>query len=60
MASRTSWDLLLLGNVNATSAYCPCVGLGYGPAIGAELLSIMLGFGVMSRLIFGLVSRQAW
>ena len=35
-----------------------CVGLGYGPAIGAELLSIMLGFGVMSRLIFGLVSDR--
>jgi MFS family permease len=35
-----------------------CVGLGYGPAIGAELLSIMLAFGVMSRLIFGLVSDK--
>jgi len=35
-----------------------CVGLGYGPATGAELLSIMLAFGVMSRLIFGLVSDK--
>lgn len=30
-----------------------CVDLGYGPARGAEMLSLMLGFGVVSRLIFG-------
>jgi MFS family permease len=32
-----------------------CVDLGYGPARGAETLSVMLGFGVASRLIFGWV-----
>jgi len=32
-----------------------CVDLGYGPARGAEMLSMMLAFGVVSRLIFGWV-----
>jgi MFS family permease len=32
-----------------------CGDLGYGPARGAEMLALMLGFGVMSRLIFGWV-----
>jgi len=32
-----------------------CVDLGYGAARGAEMLSIMLGFGVVSRLSFGLI-----
>ena len=32
-----------------------CADLGYGPARGAEMLSVMLGFGVASRLIFGWV-----
>src|SRR5205807_3950323 len=32
-----------------------CGDLGYGPARGAEMLAVMLGFGVMSRLIFGSV-----
>jgi len=35
-----------------------CVGLGYGPAIGAELLSVMLACGVISRLTFGIISDQ--
>lgn len=30
-----------------------CVDLGYGPARGAEMLSIMLGFGAVSRLVSG-------
>jgi MFS family permease len=30
-----------------------CADLGYGPARGAEMLAVMLGFGVASRLIFG-------
>jgi MFS family permease len=30
-----------------------CVDLGYGPARGAEMLSIMLAFGVISRLASG-------
>ena len=32
-----------------------CVDLGYGPARGAGMLAVMLGFGVASRLIFGWV-----
>lgn len=32
-----------------------CVDLGYGPARGAEMLSLMLGCGVISRLTFGVV-----
>ena len=32
-----------------------CADLGYGPARGAEMLAVMLGFGVASRLIFGWV-----
>ena len=32
-----------------------CVDLGYGPARGAEMLSLMLGCGVISRLVYGLV-----
>ena len=30
-----------------------CVDLGYGPARGAEMLSLMLGFGAVSRLASG-------
>jgi MFS family permease len=30
-----------------------CGDLGYGPARGAEMLAVMFGFGVASRLIFG-------
>jgi MFS family permease len=30
-----------------------CVDLGYGPARGAEMLSMMLGFGIVSRLASG-------
>ena len=32
-----------------------CVDLGYGAARGAEMLSLMLGCGVVSRLAFGVV-----
>ena len=30
-----------------------CTDLGYGPARGAEMLSLLLGFGVVSRLLSG-------
>jgi MFS family permease len=30
-----------------------CGDLGYGPARGAQMLSVMLGFGIVSRLLFG-------
>lgn len=35
-----------------------CVDLGYGPAVGAEMLSLMLMGGVVSRLIFGMLSDR--
>lgn len=35
-----------------------CVGLGYGPAVGAEMLSLMLLGGVVSRVISGLAADR--
>jgi MFS family permease len=35
-----------------------CVGLGYGPAVGAEMLSLMLLGGVVSRLVSGMVADR--
>ena len=35
-----------------------CGDLGYGPARGAQMLSLMLGFGVVSRLTFGWISDR--
>ena len=35
-----------------------CADLGYGPARGAEMLAVMLGFGVASRLILGWVLNR--
>jgi len=35
-----------------------CVDLGYGPARGAEMLSLMFGFGIISRLGFGLTADR--
>lgn len=35
-----------------------CGDLGYGPARGAEMLSLMLGFGVVSRLVSGVIADR--
>lgn len=35
-----------------------CGDLGYGPAIGAEMLSLMLGLGVVSRLASGVIADK--
>ena len=35
-----------------------CVGLGYGPAVGAEMLSLMLLGGVVSRIVSGLLADR--
>jgi MFS family permease len=35
-----------------------CADLGYGPARGAEMLSLLLGFGIISRLVSGWVSDK--
>ena len=35
-----------------------CADLGYGPARGAEMLALMLGCGIISRLVSGVVSDR--
>ena len=35
-----------------------CADLGYGPARGAEMLALMLGFGIVSRLVSGVISDR--
>ncbi len=35
-----------------------CGDLGYGPARGAQMLSLMFGFGIVSRLVSGFVSDR--
>jgi MFS family permease len=35
-----------------------CADLGYGPARGAQMLSLMLGLGIVSRLISGLIADR--
>lgn len=35
-----------------------CGDLGYGPARGAQMLSLMLAFGIVSRLTFGWISDR--
>ena len=35
-----------------------CADLGYGPARGAEMLSAMLGFGIVSRVAAGLIADR--
>jgi MFS family permease len=35
-----------------------CGDLGYGPARGAEMLSLMLGFGALSRMVSGWISDR--
>ncbi|HWP26171.1 MAG TPA: MFS transporter [Xanthobacteraceae bacterium] len=35
-----------------------CGDLGYGPARGAEMLALMMGFGIVSRLAAGLVADR--
>ena len=35
-----------------------CSDLGYGPARGAQMMSLMLGFGIVSRLLSGVVSDR--
>ena len=35
-----------------------CADLGYGPAVGAQMLSIMLAFGIVSRLASGFIADR--
>ncbi len=62
---RLAWLLALAGLGCCVAMSMPqvhivslCVELGYGPAVGAEMLSLMLAGGVVSRLLSGLVADR--
>jgi len=58
---RTALALLMLAGLSCCVAMSMpqvhivayCADLGYGPARGAQMLSLMLGFGIVSRLVSG-------
>jgi MFS family permease len=60
-----TWLLALAGVACCVAMSMPqvhlvayCVDLGYGPAVGAEMLSLMLMGGVVSRLVSGLIADR--
>ena len=61
LTTRTALGLLMLAGLSCCVAMSMpqvhivayCADLGYGPARGAEMLSLMLGFGIVSRLVSG-------
>lgn len=60
--TQAQWLLVIAGVACCVAMSMPqvhivayCVDLGYGPARGAEMLSLMLAFGVVSRLVSGLI-----
>ncbi|MEO5695162.1 MAG: MFS transporter [Usitatibacter sp.] len=63
LPSRVALGLLMLAGVSCCVAMSMpqvhivayCGDLGYGAARGAEMLSIMLGFGIVSRLVSGYI-----
>jgi len=64
MSSNTVQALLCLSGVSCCVAMAMpqvhivalCADLGYGSTRGAEMLSVMLSFGIVSRLLFGWIS----
>jgi MFS family permease len=66
LSSRTLQTLLIIAGVTCCLAMSMpqvhivayCGDLGYGVARGAEMLSIMLGFGVISRIAFGFIADR--
>ncbi|MGY6633789.1 MAG: MFS transporter [Alkalilacustris sp.] len=66
MSPRTlAWILALAGVACCVAMSMPqvhlvalCVDLGFGPAVGAEMLSLMLLAGVASRIGFGLLADR--
>jgi MFS family permease len=64
LSPRALQALLLLAGVSCCVAMSMpqvhivayCAGLGYGAARGAEMLSVMLGFGIISRLASGWIA----
>ena len=63
LATSTALGLLMLAGLACCVAMSMpqvhivayCADLGYGPARGAQMLSLMLGFGIVSRLVSGAV-----
>jgi MFS family permease len=60
-----TWLLALAGVACCVAMAMPqvhlvalCVDLGYGPAVGAEMLALMLMGGVVSRLVSGLIADR--
>jgi MFS family permease len=61
LSQRTALALLMIAGLACCVAMSMpqvhivayCGDLGYGPARGAQMLSLMLGFGIVSRLFFG-------
>ncbi len=66
VSSRTLMVLLCIAGVACCVAMSMpqvhivayCGDLGYGPARGAEMLALMMGFGIVSRLTAGLVADR--
>ncbi|HEX4764457.1 MAG TPA: MFS transporter [Usitatibacter sp.] len=61
LPTRTALGLLMLAGLSCCVAMSMpqvhivayCADLGYGPARGAQMLALMLGFGIVSRLVSG-------
>jgi MFS family permease len=66
ISPRTLQALLVLAGVSCCVAMSMpqvhivayCGDLGYGPAAGARMLSLMLGFGIVSRLLSGWIADR--
>ena len=66
LSPRTLQSLLMLAGVACCVAMSMpqvhivayCTDLGYGPAAGARMLSLMLGFGIVSRLASGWIADR--
>lgn len=63
--ARLQWVLIVAGIACCVAMSMPqvhivayCADLGFGVARGAEMLSIMLGTGVVSRLVSGLIADR--
>jgi MFS family permease len=63
--NRLQWLLMLAGVACCIAMAMPqvhivayCTDLGYGPAHGAQMLSLMFGTGIVSRLGFGWVADR--
>ena len=53
-----SWYFLLCSNVMPQVHMVSYCGLGYGPAVGIQMLSVMLLGGVVGRIVSGLIADR--